>query len=152
MSTINTLAFRNNGPGIMVDTTTNQLRLLSMKESERARGYVKSCMHAPCISWRARHKITGGCMDRFAMMHLFAVAHAVRIAHQGQSYEGTHPIPSTPVASAAQMFSDKYTAAMAADIQDASLATPEIADIWDDSACIKFLQQGEFNTQQKRRS
>ena len=70
-------AFRDNGPGMILNIRTNQLREPTATERERAMGYSPGTTAAPGISEQQRCAALGNCMDSYAMQSIMAICMAL---------------------------------------------------------------------------
>ena len=75
-------AFRNGKSGLVWDSVKGRLEEPNPDERERALGYATGTTGHPDLTAELRHKITGRCMDRNAVVNLFATCkalHAFRV-------------------------------------------------------------------------
>jgi hypothetical protein len=153
MATVNSYAFRDGKPG-MIYNASGVLTSLTMEEREMALGYAPGCTKAPGITQPERHKITGQCMDGYALFHLLRAG--IKVANEnrtgGISRSRVWKAPTrvsffssqTPVVDPGNALEQAVDAtniihAFLADTQEQSLAA-NYSDIWQDKETLSYLQ------------
>ena len=143
-------AFRDGGPGMVLDTEVGALVPLSIGERERALGYATDATAAPTATFEERHTATGNCMDANALQSILAVSvaygsrllpstpqSALTLASAwGRDEGGEEPQPRT-ARQALQYHMALATSAVTEDTHHGPLRDP---DIWNDTMCLTYIQ------------
>ena len=77
MASIDSYSYRDQGPGMVLDTLTGLTRQPNICERERLLGYHSNCTQAEGVSWADRHRITGSCIDALTMATVLREATSV---------------------------------------------------------------------------
>ena len=161
VATIDSYSFRDNKVGMVIDQY-NSVVPLTIEERELALGFHAGCTAAPGALYDIRHKVTGSAFDVNALSTLMAAALAIRsrntlpyfcsaqVSELGGG-ESISPSPPTEIYpdDLADLFKDGqefiHFAALSAyadgqEIAEGQEISPPVADIWDDTELLKYIQ------------
>jgi len=156
-------AFRECGLGVVYDYSTESRREPNVEERERALGYTTGCTAAPGVSLSARHRITGGCMDRYCMESYLATCLILSATEPldpkdkyGGLYQGrVSTLPMAPPTQKTHGSSALVTQESATVGAPADGEPTEKLDIWEDQSTLHYLEfgkhkEGTADTDQRR--
>jgi transposase InsO family protein len=141
-------AFRAGKPGSIYDTNTDQWTEPNAEEREAAMGYDVGATEAPGVTNSERRRLLGQAMDVHSIIGLWAVSQSLCKHHLACDPTALHPrlaALSNPklvnVCTCPEHHESCYSDPLAMPII-LNQQSEDINDIWNDQACMDFLQQG----------